>query len=70
MPILEGFTDTELDQNVVEAVKALHVAKAVYQRSLENIEGQHLRALEAAHDGESDACAGVHAQVDAVRSLF
>lgn len=70
MPILDGFDDADLHPQVVEAVKVLTARKDEYQRAVQSIDGQYLKALEVAHDGDSMECNLVCAQVDAVRSLF
>lgn len=70
MALLDGFDDSELSQGIVEALKVLGARKDEYKRATESIDGQYLKALEASHDGASDACKSVLAQVAAVRQLF
>lgn len=69
-PVLAGFADADLDAQVVEAVKVLAAAKETYQHAVRSLDTQYLKPLAAAHDGDSDACKAVLAQVEAVRAMF
>ena len=78
MALLDGFTDNELHEKIVEALKVLARIKADYDRQTESVNGQYLKALEASHDGGNDGtvtprtpeCDHVLAQIAAVRAKF
>lgn len=63
-------SDHGLHPGVVEALKVLSARQDEYARALASLDAQYLKALEASHDGDSDACQQVLAQVAAVRALF
>lgn len=67
---IPGYDDTDLHPQIVEAAKALEVAAAFYHQRVQSIDGQYLKALEAAHDGTDAACLQVLEQVHAVRGLI
>ena len=67
---LDGFADADLHPQIVEALKVLRAHQAESQRVLASLDAQYLKPLEAAHDGDSDACQQMLAQIGAVRSLF
>jgi len=68
--LLADFNDDDLQAQVVEAIKVLGARQAEHLRALASLDAQYLKPLEAAHDGEDDACIDVKAQVAAVRALF
>ena len=70
MPLLDGFRDDDLHSNIVEALKVLGTRKDEHARAVQNLDTQYLKALEASHDGDSDECEQVLAQIDAVRALY
>ena len=70
MALLDGFEDEDLASGVVEALKVLQIRKDAYQLATSNLDTQYLKALEASHDGDSDSCKQMLAQVAAVRALF
>jgi len=70
MPLLAGWNDDDLHPQVVEALKVHQIACEEYDRKRTNIDTQYLKALAAAHDGDSEACKDVLAQVAAVRKLY
>lgn len=59
-----------MHSNIEQALKALHTAEEVYNGSLANIEGQYLRSLASAHDGDSAECLDIKAQVASVRAKY
>jgi len=69
MSKLAGFTDEELHPQIVEALKVLAGKQDDYANAMTSLEGQYLRPIAASHDGLSDECLSVLAQVEAVRAL-
>lgn len=70
MSKLAGFTDEELHPQVVEALKTLAGRQDEYHQAVTSLDAQYLRPIEAAHDGDSDECQAIKAQVAAVRELM
>lgn len=70
MPLLAGFHDEDLHNNVVEALKVLGSVQEEYARRLRSIDTQYLKTLEASNDGDSEACLQAKAQIAAVRAKF
>jgi hypothetical protein len=68
--LLAGFNDDDLHPQVVEALKVLSARQDEHRRALGSLDAQYLKALEASHDGDDEACTDVKAQVAAVRNLF
>jgi hypothetical protein len=69
-PPLDGFAEVDLHPQIVEALKVLRAHQEEHQRVLASLDAQYLKPLEAAHDGDSEACQLMLAQIGAVRSLF
>ena len=59
-----------MHDKVIAALKALHNAEDAYQGAIANIEGQHLRSLESAHDGDNAECKDIKAQIASVRAKY
>jgi len=61
MPLLEGFTDDDLDPQILEALKRLEIAKDAYVNACASIQGQYLAQFREGLAAD---------QAEAVRSLF
>lgn len=65
-----GVHDHELRPELHEAHRVLSAGLDAFQKAIDQVEGQFLRPLANAHDGESPACLQVKAQLAAFRRLY
>lgn len=65
-----GILDSQLRPELHEAHRVLAAGMDAWQKVLDNIEGQFIRPLLNAHDGDSESCQQVQAQIAAFRTLY
>lgn len=65
-----GILDSRLHPSLHEAHRVLVVGQDAFAKVLDHVEGQFVRPLLNAHDGDSAACAEIQEQIAAFRGLY
>jgi len=65
-----GILDSKLHATLHEAHRVLQVGIDAWLKVIDQCEGQYLRPLLNAHDGDSPACVDIQAQIAAFRALY
>lgn len=65
-----GVLDSQLHPELHEAHRVLTVGKDAFQKVIDQCEGQYVRPLLNAHDGDSSTCEDIKAQIAAFRGLY